>query len=120
MSAAWRTLARSPGSCSACASAGGAPGQAAGHDVHPPALAARCRDYLGGVFRPRSDAPAVTGACRPHSGSYLAARTAAVTALAAAAAVGARQAGVRLTLLDETVPMQAYATGQGVDPKREL
>jgi hypothetical protein len=32
----------------------------------------------------------------------------------------ARQAGVRLTLLDETIPMQAYATGHGFDPSREL
>ena len=39
-----------------------------------------------------------------------------VTALAVAATEEARQAGVRLTLLDETIPAQAYATGHGFDP----
>ena len=51
---------------------------------------------------------------------FLAARTGIVTALARAATDQARQAGVRLTLLDETIPMQAYATGHGFDPGREL
>jgi hypothetical protein len=95
-------------------------GQAAGHDVDVPALAARCRDYLAGVFDSAPDAPSLTEACGPDIGSYLAVRTATVTALAGAAAEAARQAGVRLTLLDETIPMQAYATGHGFDPNREL
>ena len=95
-------------------------GQAAGHDIDVPALAARCRDYLGGVFDSAPGAPSLTEACGPDIHPYLAARTATVTALAGAAAEAARQAGVRLTLLDETIPMQAYATGHGFDPDREL
>jgi hypothetical protein len=100
--------------CRWCAS------QAAGHDVDVPALSARCRDYLAGVFDSAPDAPSLTEACGPDIHPYLAARTGTVTALAGAAAEAARQAGVRLTLLDETVPMQAYATGHGFDPDREL
>jgi hypothetical protein len=100
--------------CPACA------GQGARHDVDVPALAARCRDYLAGVFDSAPDAPSLIEACGPDIHSYLAARTATVTALAGAAAEAARQAGVRLTLLDETIPMQAYATGHGFDPDREL
>ena len=95
-------------------------GQASGHDVDVPALAARCRNYLADVFDSAPDAPSLTEACGPDIHSYLAARTATVTALAGAAAEAARQAGVRLTLLDETIPMQAYATGHGFDPSREL
>jgi hypothetical protein len=95
-------------------------GQAVSHDVDVPALAARCRDYLGGVFDSAPDAPSLNEACGPDIYPYLAARTATVTALAGAAAEAARQAGVRLTLLDETIPMQAYATGHGFDPDREL
>jgi hypothetical protein len=72
------------------------------------------------VFDSAPDAPSLTEACGPDIGSYLAVRTATVTALAGAAAEAARQAGVRLTLLDETIPMQAYATGHGFDPNREL
>jgi hypothetical protein len=100
--------------CPACA------GQAAGHDVDVPALAARCRTYLAGVFDSAPDAPSLTEACGPDIHPYLAARTATVTALARAATDQAREAGVRLTLLDETIPMQAYATGHGFDPSREL
>jgi hypothetical protein len=100
--------------CPACA------GQGARHDVDVPALAARCRDYLAGVFDSAPDAPSLTEACGPDIHPYLAARTAAVTTLARAATSAARQAGVRLTLLDETIPMQAYATGHGFDPNREL
>jgi hypothetical protein len=100
--------------CPACA------GQAAGHDVDVPALAARCRDYLAGVLDSAPDAPSLTEACGPDIHPYLAARTATVTALAGAVAEAARQAGVRFTLLDETIPKQAYATGHGFDPDREL
>ena len=100
--------------CPACA------GQAAGHDVDVPALAARCRTYLAGVLDSAPDAPSLTEACGPDIHPYLAARTATVTALARAATDQAREAGVRLTLLDETIPMQAYATGHGFDPSREL
>jgi hypothetical protein len=94
--------------------------QAAGQDVDVPALAARCRDYLAGVFDSAPDAPTLAEACGPAIHLYLAARTTTVTVLARAAADEARQAGVRLTLLDETIPMQAYATGHGFDPDREL
>jgi hypothetical protein len=66
------------------------------------------------------DAPSLTEACGPDIHPYLAARTATVATLARAATDQARQAGVRLTLLDETIPMQAYATGHGFDPSREL
>ena len=95
-------------------------GQAAGRDIDVPALAARCRDYLGGVFDSAPDAPSLTEACGPDIHPYLAARTATVTTLARAATETARESGVRLTLLDETIPMQAYATGHGFDPNREL
>jgi hypothetical protein len=100
--------------CGSCAD------QGARHDVDVPALAARCRAYLSGVFDSAPDAPSLTEACGPDIHPYLAARTATVTTLARAAADQARQAGVRLTLLDETIPMQAYATGHGFDPAREL
>jgi hypothetical protein len=90
------------------------------HDVDVAALAARCRAYLSGVFGSAPDAPSLTEACGPDIHPYLAARTATVTTLARAAADQARQADVRLTLLDETIPMQAYATGHGFDPAREL
>jgi hypothetical protein len=72
------------------------------------------------VFDSAPDAPSLTDACGPDIHSYLAARTATVTTLARAAAETARESGVRLTLLDETIPMQAYATGHGFDPAREL
>jgi len=72
------------------------------------------------VFDSASDAPSLTEACGPDIHPYLAARTGTVTALARAATDQARQAGVRLTLLDETIPMQAYASGHGFDPGREL
>ena len=100
--------------CPACA------GQAAGHGVDVPALAARCRTYLAGVLDSAPDAPSMAEACGQDIHPYLAARTATVTALARAATDQARQAGVRLTLLDETIAMQAYATGYGFDPGREL
>ena len=89
--------------CPACAC------EAAGHDVDVPALAARCRTYLAGVLHSAPDAPSLTEACGPDIHPYLAARTATVTALARAATDQARLAGVRSTLLDETIPMQAYA-----------
>ena len=109
--------------CPSCAD------QAARHGADVPALAARCRTYLTSVFDqapdPSSltavpDASSLTEACGPDIRPYLAARTATVTTLARAAAHQARQAGVRLTLLDETIPMQAYATGHGFDPANEL
>jgi hypothetical protein len=89
--------------CGSCAD------QGARHDVDVPALAARCRAYLSGVFDSAPDAPSLTEACGPDIHPYLTARTATVTTLARAAADQARQAGVRLTLLDETIPMQAYS-----------
>ena len=109
--------------CPSCAD------QAARHGADVPALAARCRTYLTSVFTSAPDAssltsapdaPSLTEACGPDIHPYLAARTATVTTLARAAADQARQAGVRLTLLDETIPMQAYATGHGFDPANEL
>jgi hypothetical protein len=100
--------------CRACV------GRGTERDVDVPALAARCRAYLSGVFDSAPDAPSLAEACGPDIRPYLAARTATVTTLARAATNTARQAGVRLTLLDETIPMQAYATGHGFDPNREL
>ena len=109
--------------CPSCAD------QAARHGADVPALAARCRTYLTSVFDqapdPSSltavpDASSLTEACGPDIHPYLAARTATVTTLARAATDAARESGVRLTLLDETIPMQAYATGHGFDPAREL
>jgi hypothetical protein len=103
--------------CPSCA----VPGTECGADV--PALAARCRAYLSQAFdgstppRP-ADADSLSGAGGPDLLAYLDARTATVTALAAAATEAARQAGVRLTLLDETIPAQSYATGHGFDPGR--
>ena len=82
------------------------------HDVDVDVLAARCRAYLSGVFGSAPDARSLTEACGPDIHPYLAARTATVTTLARAAADQARQAGVRLTLLDETIPIQACATGR--------
>jgi hypothetical protein len=107
--------------CSWCA----AQGTRNGADV--PALAARCRTYLTAAFdapipsppphaHSPADARSLTEACGPDILAYLAARTAAVTSLAQAATGEASQAGVRLTLLDETIPAQAYATGHGFDP----
>jgi hypothetical protein len=95
--------------------------QGAHHDADVPALAARCRTYLTAAFEgsvpPRpADAPSLTEACGPDIHAYLTARTTTVTALARAATDEARQAGVRLTLLDETIPAQTYATGHGFDP----
>jgi hypothetical protein len=95
--------------------------QGSRHGADVPALAARCRAYLTAAFtaaapaRP-ADAPSLTEACGPDIHAYLAARTAVVTDLARAATDEARQAGVRLTLLDETIPAQTYATGHGFDP----
>ena len=118
--------------CPSCAD------RAAHHGADVPALAARCRTYLTSVFdwppaapsqtsapdapslTPSPDASSLTEACGPDIHPYLSARTATVTTLARAAADQARQAGVRLTLLDETIPMQAYATGHGFDPANEL
>ena len=99
-------------SCAACGTAHGA-------DV--PALAARCRAYLASAFDGSvppvpADAHSLTGACGPDILAYQSARTTTVTALAQAATGEAAQAGVRLTLLDETIPAQAYATGHGFDP----
>jgi hypothetical protein len=110
--------------CPSCAERG----TRRGADV--PSLAARCRAHLSRAFdgtvppRPASATPltdacgpdALTDACGPDIHAYLAARTATVTALAQAATGQARQAGVPLTFLDETIPMQAYATGHGFDP----
>ena len=93
------------------------------HGADVPALTARCRAYLTGVFssaapaRP-ADAPSLTETCGPDIHAYLAARTATVTDLARAATHEAARAGVRLTLLDETIPAQSYATGHGFDPAR--
>ena len=84
---------------------------AAGRDI-----LSRCRTYLAGVLDSAPNAPSLTEACGPDIHPYLAARTATVTALARAATGQARLAGVRLTLPDETIPMQAYATGHGFDP----
>jgi hypothetical protein len=94
--------------------------QGARHGADVPALAARCRAYLSGVFGSAPGAPSLTEACGPDIHPYLAARTATVTTLARAATDAAHESGVRLTLLDETIPMQAYATGHGFDPAREL
>jgi hypothetical protein len=113
--------------CSWCAA------QGTRHGADVPALAARCRTYLTAAFDTPipplpsdarspsdtgspSDAHSLTKACGPDILAYLAARTAAVTSLAQAATGEAGQAGVRLTLLDETIPAQAYATGHGFDP----
>jgi hypothetical protein len=91
------------------------------HGADIPALAARCRAYLTAAFdasvppRP-ADAPSLSEACGPDIHAYLTARAATVTDLARAATDEARQAGVRLTLLDETIPAQTYATGHGFDP----
>ena len=100
--------------CRACAD------QAARHDVDVPALAARCRAYLVrrvrfGPRRPlprrglRPGHPPLPG--RPHRHRH--------RPRPRRHRRGA-QSGVRLTLLDETIPMQAYATGHGFDPAREL
>lgn len=101
--------------CPSCAEQGTA------HGADVPALAARCRAYLTAAFDgsvPPSPAGAhsLTEACGPDIAAYLAARCAVVTDLASAAAGEAARAGVRLTLLDETIPAQAYATGHGFDP----
>ncbi len=91
------------------------------HGADVPALAARCRAYLSQAFdgstppRP-ADVHSLFEAGGSDILAYLNARTATVTALAVAATEEARQAGVRLTLLDETIPAQAYATGDGFDP----
>lgn len=101
--------------CPACAAAGTA------HGADVPALAARCREYLAAAFDGSvpplpADAHSLTEACGPDILAYQSARTGTVTALAQAATGEAAQAGVRLTLLDETIPAQAYATGHGFDP----
>lgn len=91
------------------------------HGADVPALAARCRAYLTAAFdasvppSPAND-PSLTEACGPDIHAYLAARTTVVTDLARAATAEARQAGVRLTLLDDTIPAQTYAAGHGFDP----
>jgi hypothetical protein len=103
--------------CPACAARG------TSHGADVPALAARCRAYLSQVFdgstppRP-ADVHTLLEAGGQDLLRYLNARTATVTHLAAAATGEARQAGVRLTFLDETIPAQSYATGHGFDPGR--
>jgi hypothetical protein len=101
--------------CPSCAASGTA------HGADVPALAARCRAYLAAAFDGSvpplpADAHSLTEACGPDILAYQSARTDTVTALAQAATGEAAQAGVRLTLLDETIPAQAYATGHGFDP----
>lgn len=101
--------------CPSCAAAGTA------HGADVPALAARCRAYLASAFDGSvppvaADAHSLTEACGPDILAYQSARTDTVTALAQAATGAAAQAGVRLTLLDETIPAQAYVTGHGFDP----
>ena len=103
--------------CPACAE------QGASHGADVPALAARCRAYLSDALssatpgRP-ADVHTLLEAGGQDILAYLNARTATVTSLAAATTREARQAGVRLTFLDETIPAQAYATGHGFDPDR--
>jgi hypothetical protein len=104
--------------CPCCAEQGTRSG------VDVPGLARRCRRYLTDVFGsaepPRTwDARSLTEVCGPDMRGYLTARTAAVTSLARAVADESRRAGVRLTVLDETIPMQSYSTGYGFDPAHE-
>jgi hypothetical protein len=90
----------------------------ASRDILPHNPVYRVASLAPGAFY-AVDPAAYPGPLRPAVSPSAAGRDILAETCQAAAPLGV-QAGVRLTLLDETIPMQAYATGHGFDPDREL
>jgi hypothetical protein len=79
-----------------------------------------CRRFLLRVFETGGGGDVVDGvrlseACGEEIGPYLTARAAVVATLAGEAAAVARRAGVSFNFIDQTIPMQSYASGAGYD-----
>jgi hypothetical protein len=80
-------------------------------------LAAKCRGYLAGVFEGQVPSPLVTekrlvAAAGSEMMKYIAVRRTMVTELAGAVALKARQYGVRVAFIDQTLVMGLPAVGQ--------